>query len=781
MPRLFHARPWHAPGAIAAVLAVVLGMLSGSVVLQGPASAAEPTGPKVTLSQSTDLVNQRIEVRWSGFMPNGYSLGVYQCKGAVPTAKDCDGVNDLRPNPEKPGGVVGPVLGHEAVFGVGGSSGSTFMRVLPKADRPYLGCAESTPCVIAVVLRPAPGATKDDFHPAVTAVGSGPSYAPLWQEFELAMQAGQAAWAPISFAPEPDTCKAGPLALRVAGSSEHAMAGLSWLGELCRAQKPMTMAVTASSSQEGRDAFRSGNVDGGLTTQPLGGPGDQAVSASSGSVPGRKNSDAGYAPVTNGAIVIALNVTRLNADQTAVEALDPVNLTPRLVAKLLTNAYNTSPRYATGSWPGLVQPGQNPRYIQNLYLDPEFLAANPGRTWPVSDQLHTLMIRGVSDDTVYELTRWLLSDAEARQWLAGTPDDHGVACPDAWRTGAISYPLPVVINRVEEANLSYRPISSYWTIVDNLIKSQGPEVVDKGLPGRPDLKAVDPDGPTSRRVVAVTSLEAAERMHLPAARLRNAAGQFVAPTVESITAGVNAATPGPDGVTLSNNFATTDPKAYPLTKTDVLAFPTQGVGKPLASSLDTYLAYVAGPGQRSGVLLGQLPPGYAPLTAKQKTQVDAARLAVQRAANPTPAPTTSAPPTTGGTGGDTGGGTTGGMGGSSSGGGTTGGGTTSGGTTTVPATTPAASPSASPRPKPAAVGPKNDVAPMQAVAERLRQALHGDPASLLLIVLIAVALGSAAASPVLLGIGWRHRTGRWPPPIAALIRTVRRRPAGGAR
>ncbi|NUU23546.1 MAG: hypothetical protein HOV68_18865 [Streptomycetaceae bacterium] len=579
MPRLFRTRPWHLPGALAALLALVLGAVTGGVVLHGAASAA-PTGPSITLSQSTDLVNQRITVSWSGFLPNQFALGIYQCKGTVPTAKDCDGVNDLRPDPDKPGGVPGPVIGHQARYGMTGSAGQASFHVMPKADRPYLGCDEDSPCVVAVVMRAAATATKDDFRPANVSFASAGANMPLDKDFTLALDVGQAAYAPVSFSPEPSSCTANRAALRVNGNSEHATAGLSWLGALCRrTTAPMTMTVSASSSQDGRDAFRSGLFDAAITSQPLGGPVDQALGAQPSTLPGRKPDEVAYAPLTNSAIVVAMNVDRMSADGTRLEVVEPFNLPPRLVAKLVTNAYGTSARYATGSRPGLEVPGLPPQYVHSLYDDPEFLAANPGRTFPDLD-LHPVVIRGVNDDTIHELSRWLLADPGTRDWLGGKADETGIACPDVWRTNAVTYPFSLVVNRLEESELSYRPVSSYWTIVDNLENAQGPEVRDQGQAGTPDLKPIAPDAFGAHRVLAITSLEAATRMQLSVAKLRNAAGQFVAPTTASVTAGVAAATPGPDGVTLSNDFASKDPAVYPLVTTDVAVVPGKNLTQP---------------------------------------------------------------------------------------------------------------------------------------------------------------------------------------------------------
>ncbi|WP_436770630.1 hypothetical protein [Yinghuangia sp. YIM S09857] len=783
---MFLSRPWHAPGLTAALLAFVLGALGGLAYTAGPASAEEPSGPKVTLSQSTDLVNQRIKVGWSGFMPNRYALGIYQCRGTVPKGSECDGVTDEAINPET-GLPRGSVVGHRATFGASGSEGEGWIQVLPKSDRPSLGCGDDTECILAVVLRPAPGSTPQNLVPANSVPGSGHANIPLSSEFDLAVQGGQAAWAPLHFAPEPGQCADRGVALRLGGNSEHNMAGLSWQGGMCRAAEPMMTTVTAGTSPEGRDTFRNGTVDAAITTQPLGGPLDQSLGTASSGQPGRKAGEVVYAPVTNGAIVLAANLEVWDASGQPV-MLPPLNLTPRLVAKLLTDAYRIQEKYKSGSLPKKEVPGFPPTYdhYRSLFEDPEFTAINPGL--PGITTLHGILVRGVNDDTIHELTRWLLSDQATRDWLGGAVDENGIACPDAWRIPQLEYPIGLLTNRIEERESQYRPIGSYWTIADNLGKAQGPEMIT-GVGGLP--KSVDPDPPGARAVIGITSLEAAERMKLPVVRLRNAAGEFVAPTTESISAGVAAAKRGADGVTLSNDFAATDPKAYPLTTTDVVALPTKGLTTELAASIDTYLAYASGPGQVGGLEPGRLPPGYAPLNATQKQQVTAAREAVRKAAAVVPPNTQTPSPTptrdsAGGTLGTSGGSDGEQPGGQSPDGANTDdaaatGGTGGGGTGASPPPGNSPSPSSSPRTGPAAAsgddGPENLPA---ALAERIKQALRGDPSAILFLVLSVMSLGAAVAAPVLLGIGWRRRTGNWPPPVAALISLVRRRPTGAS-
>ncbi|WP_436788288.1 hypothetical protein [Yinghuangia sp. YIM S10712] len=784
---MFHQRPWHVPGVLAAVIAMLLGSISGFVAMADSASAEEPAGPTVTLSQSTGLVNQRLKVSWSGFVDNRYAVTIVQCRG-VPSSTTCDGVGSL-------------FEGHRALYGGNGASGEAWVQVRPKEDRPELGCAAETACVVAAIVRPDRNtSTPGNFVPANVEPVSATANIPTPADFDFAVEAGQVAWAPVEFAPGASLCGAQTTALSVAGNAEHATAGRSWQGGLCRVENPLTMSVGSMTSPEGRDTFRAGDVDGVITTQPLGGPIDESLGQGDDGDPGRKPGEVAYAPLTNGAIVVATNLEINDANLNPVR-LPPLNLTPRLVAKLLTHAYGTNVKHKSGSVAMKEVPGFPPRYehYDSLFEDPEFLAANPGYpAVPVTFDLHTILVRGAYDDTIHELTRWLVSDEATRAWLSGTVDENGIACPDAWRIPALEYPIGLISNRIQDLAWAYRPISAYSGIVDQLAQAQGSEtyIGGDGLPTR-----YKPDDPGDRRVIAITSLEAAERMQLPVARLRNAAGQFVAPTRESIAAGVAAATAGPDGVTLTNNFATQDPSAYPLTKTDVVAFPTREVTKEKAAAIDKYLAYAAGPGQVPSLLPGQLPPGYAPLNDQQKQQIVNARDAIRKAAD-TP-PTSSPPPTT------TSGGTTSSASSSASGSGSSGTGTgfstdgssdgslgsvddgtgfgsdtstASGGSAGTPPPGGSSPSPAAPNTEPVASAASNDGPSLPgAVADTVRQALKGDASAILLVVIMFAAVGAAVAAPILLSLGWQRRTGQWPPPVAAVIRTIRRiRPTGAA-
>lgn len=141
-----------------------------------------------------------------------------------------------------------------------------------------------------------------------------------------------------------------------------------------------------------------------------------------------------------------------------------LTLSPRLLAKLLTESYSPNAKrtdvegrtFYTGQpitsqadadkyfWQhnGIVN---NPR---NLYQDEEFLALNPdlemetprgtiaGQFSPIAKTFPVVFT--VRSDIMMELTRYVLSDPAARAWIDGAPDEQGMVVNPAWR-GATAF------------------------------------------------------------------------------------------------------------------------------------------------------------------------------------------------------------------------------------------------------------------------------------------------------------------------------------------------------
>ncbi|WP_439676984.1 hypothetical protein [Embleya sp. MST-111070] len=738
--------------SVAGVIALCVALLAGWLgVVAGTAGAAEPAArPAVTVSQSTNLVNQRILVKWTGFTlaAGTNSIVVMQCKGTTPRPRDCwsptytdNGVF------QQPDGNP-PILATKQT-GVptrADGSGEAWLQVRPALRLPQLGCSDRQACSVVAFVMPAAGSTATSFQPKPH-IDLGVQYQITDTEMALAFAAGQAAVTPLSFIPAPDACPGMEHPdLSVSGTGEFSQAGASWVFGLCGARtNPVNMTVSSGSGPNAREVFLRDGADIGVTQQPIGGALDQARPVG---LTGTRDKDKTvYAPLTNGALAIAFNID----DSSTHEPITSMSLTPRLVAKMITGAYTTGPR--------------GPGAIIKVYDDPEFKAINQPHEWPVADR--SPILRGVQDDMIWALTAWLAADPETATWLSGTPDAGGIVCPPEWRVGAATYPLAVYTNRLENQSNVNVPQTVYEDIVNRL----GNAVPMNRTVGDFGPKDDGQDAFGSHTVMAVTSVEAALRMGTPVAKLRNAAGNFVDPTdPATVRAGIAAAKPGPDGATLTNDYRSTAANAYPLTATDVAMVSTDKLTAAKAAKIDTFLAYAATTGQtQTGTFQpGALPPGYTPLTDAQKQQIADARKKIADApkwTGETPPPTN--PPVNGNTDKNTG---------TSAG--------TSAGNTGIPNTPvtgdPGASPSAAPStaaPSTAPVGaaaPPTDKGPFPKVASVIKDALDGDGSAIVLLVLMCVSAGALVACPVLLSLGHKRRTGNWPPPVAAVLRLIGR-------
>ena len=138
-----------------------------------------------------------------------------------------------------------------------------------------------------------------------------------------------------------------------------------------------------------------------------------------------------YAPISLSGLVIGFNIERNPRPEAPAEAqqlsgvrVAELNLTPRLVAKLLTQSYRL--QVTIGTPPAYDWMVENPA---DLGTDPDFLRFNPefqllytadGRTFS------GLQLPAGSSDAALQVWEWILADAEARAWLNGTPDEWGM-------------------------------------------------------------------------------------------------------------------------------------------------------------------------------------------------------------------------------------------------------------------------------------------------------------------------------------------------------------------
>lgn len=336
-----------------------------------------------------------------------------------------------------------------------------------------------------------------------------------------------------------------------------------------------------------------------------------------------------------------------------------LRMTPRLLAKLLTESY-PGLDLVKDEYPAL---SRNPL---NITLDPEFQALNPGIKKGVNDSAAAATLLNLSSDSDVELalTRYIAADPEAADWLNGVPDPWGMVVNPNYSTNPrrkSPFTLPVNNWPLRDAFMPTKfyasspdvclredpvpflpliaaPTSRLATTAANLqFANSTPQLVcqsfaDLGGKGA-KLVAQGRQTPGRRFLIGVTALGDARRYALDVAQLQT----YVAPTasetfdtdtgrtfVAGDTDGLRAAArllkaDDDAGVwRLPYDRITTDASAkdaYPGTMLVSLAVPTSGLGATAKRALGQLLGFAAGAGQTAGLAVGQLPPGYLPLTA----------------------------------------------------------------------------------------------------------------------------------------------------------------------
>ncbi len=718
-PRATSARARAALCAFSALMTPILtvaptaGRVASAQVSQGSertlAGKGEFANLRVTVSQTKNLVNQGVDVSWSGGKPTpvgNYSrdfMHIMQCWGddaAGPDRTQCqfgglpfnpgvsinfatvsravqtkipgtvsagkpllDPLETLAPTdarngtadvpfrpvlePDKPSTAWRQYFDENTtnelfVRTSGEGSGKESFEIQTAREAQGLGCgtvladSSARSCWLVVVPR---GHTEVD---GTLRNNTGVSSAKdnwLWSSALNATNWANRIVFPLEFAPLGLTCPLGRAERPTLGSELVADAVIRWQPALCAGDgavysysgTPELIARRKLSSREPGLAFLS---------RPL--PVDQLAA----------NRRPIYAPVALSGLGIGFNIQRTTnaAAPAAVKARDGVrveniNLTARLVAKLLTQSYLTA--------------GQRAEHVrgnpENLLKDPEFRRYNPGLESIETDVLYDVVVPDGLSDSAGQLWHWIQTDPEAKAFLAGVPDPDGMTVnpyykgmelprddfpkrdpycrPDARVVVAVPAQPSCAIDhrpKVSDLHAAARaanrgdPVEALWTW--------------EPAPARFRVQPPPPNG--SRQVLAFTDTGTASRYGLPMARLRNAAGVFVAPTDNSLRAGMEGMAPsGVPGV-LASDPLLGEPGAYPLTQISYAATVPDLLSPAAASDYSKFIRYAVVSGQIRGESSGQLPAGYVPLPQRLRDQaLDVADLLVRPKPSTPPAST----------------------------------------------------------------------------------------------------------------------------------------------
>lgn len=437
---------------------------------------------------------------------------------------------------------------------------------------------------------------------------------------------------PLTFAPLSNVCtvsKSATSPLYMYGSELMAEATQQWAPAFCLNPKLFAFDHVQTSEPEAKNLLQTGSIEAAIQGEPPQTP--------------------FTAPTVQAPIGLTGFAVSYDIDSSDGSAYHQLKLTPRLLAKLLTESYPGVPAIG-GSDPAL---SQNPL---NITSDPEFRALNPiapgagFQPAPAS----TLFTVSSDSDVIWALTSYINSDPEAKAWLNGAPDPWGMVINPAYKGIKLpltSWPLLDTFESGPAYNPSNNPCLAsspvpflplvaapqlaMQTVALNMQYGIAPSQIvcsNAGLPTQ-KLVAVGRENPGQRFLIGVTSLADADQFQLDTAALQtqvsssapakfsSASGRaFVAPTGASLRAAAEILQPDPQIGTwlLPTGEFHNDPRAadaYPGTMLMSVDIPTSGLPTSDAKHYATFLDFAATSGQTPGGGNGQLPAGYLPMTA----------------------------------------------------------------------------------------------------------------------------------------------------------------------
>lgn len=484
----------------------------------------------------------------------------------------------------------------------------------------------------------------------------------------------------LTFVPVDSPCPFGAKERRITGSQLSIPAMSSWMPALCAKEGGATYSFARTSETQARQQIvkpSSSSAGMAIVSRPADPAGEQP------------DDPVLYSPLNVTGAVIAFNLERsvISDDaellQLAGVGVSTLNLTPRLVAKLLTQSYTSQLPFG---WrpPNATWLAQNKR---DLGRDPDFLRFNPEFELlsNVGRNFGGLVTVTGSSDLGGVVWAWILADPEAREWLAGTPDEWGMRVNPAFSTDAatnsngVAFGDPVPESFPRNDNTCYQPEAitigtqlvdppqlcpGDWmpfvqTFADAARVTRTGNTAAKIVPDRfaTDItkywRSETPQPEGRRTMLSITDAASAARYGLPTARLSRAgddgdARDFVVADERGLLTGVDAMEPSTHPAVLEPVPGKAAPGAYPLTMLAYAAIAPTGMDAQERTEYADFLDFAAvGAGQEPGRRNGDLPPGYVPLPASLRQQASRVSELVRNGApavpEPEPEPTTTVP------------------------------------------------------------------------------------------------------------------------------------------
>ena len=482
---------------------------------------------------------------------------------------------------------------------------------------------------------------------------------------------------PLEFNPVDSPCSLGDEERRLAGSELALGAVASWQPMLCASGDlpPYSFApISDASARQQLAAGTKGSPGLVVVSRPLSGtsldPAKPTV----------------YAPLSVSGLTIGFNIERNPKPDAGAEALQlagvrvaELNLTPRLVAKLLTQSYQQQVTILQA--PDYPWMADNPAH---LGFDPDFLQFNPEfELFDIADgrTFSGLQLPAGGSDAAQQIWEWVFADPEARAWLNGEPDEWGMRVNPVYGATAASNsagqpfgdPLPNAFPKGDPYCYQAAPRGPGGSVIPPVLCGTDWMPYARGFADAARVGRTAYDGARivenafaasaatvwgrgnpqflGRRVMLVlTDTPSAVQYGLQMARLSRAGDNsadrvFVAPNTATLTAGLASMAAKQEPSFLEPAPSTVAAGAYPLTAVTYAAIRPLSLDTQARSEYAAFIEYAAGPGQVPGVERGELPGGYAPLP--ESLQLEALAAADQvRTLVPVPVVTTTTTTTT---------------------------------------------------------------------------------------------------------------------------------------
>jgi hypothetical protein len=550
-----------------------------------------------------------------------------------------DGPAGCAGQPPESQSVGGSALPSNETFGVTGldGKGTADFDIWTSAENASLGCTQLVTCSLVAV--PIMGISCDASVKAaspadISACEAKGAFAPGQivhpQGGDNLAVSGSLWWSasnwrnritvPLTFAVPDNACDVVSSSndVDVYGSELLIQATGQWAPHFCLNPKLFKFTHVQLGEPQGRNLLATGSAEAAFISDP---PPD------------------GYGrPVVNAPVAVTGFAITYVIDGANGQPYTKLRLTPRLLAKLLTESYPAVLPVQEED-PALAH---NPL---NITLDPEFQKLNPGITHGVdaSESAAALLTLSSDSDVMTALTTYINDNPAARAWLNGKPDPWGMVVNPAYK--GIKLPvddwpllssfepkayynsgnndclhnspvafLPLVaapLSRLEEITEAMQFTVAQSTTVCSQI--DGTTLGEK-------LVALGRQTVGFRFMLGVTAIADADRYQLNSAALQtNSAHNFVRPSDASLRAAATFLKPDKKNGTWPVPYATlaTAKKAagaYPGTMVVYAALPTTGLPPTDAKDYASLLRFAATSGQTPGLGVGELPPGYLPLT-----------------------------------------------------------------------------------------------------------------------------------------------------------------------